>query len=103
MKPDSVDKVTQMPTVSADEYKDPVNNNVSSPDDNLPVQDKAGIQVTIVGKIDLPNTKKDKKVMNISRTNLMMMVRNLIINIIIKVLMMLRKNMVRIMPLISLP
>lgn len=61
MKPDSVDKVTQMPTVSADEYKDPVNNNVSSPDDNLPVQDKAGIQVTIVGKIDLPNTKKDKK------------------------------------------
>lgn len=61
MKPDSVDKVTQMPTVSADEYKDPVNNNVSSPDDNLPVQDKAGIQVIIVGKIDLPNTKKDKK------------------------------------------
>lgn len=61
MKPNSVDKVTQMPTVSADEYKDPVNNNVSSPDDNLPVQDKAGIQVTIVGKIDLPNTKKDKK------------------------------------------
>lgn len=61
MKPDSVDKMTQMPTVSADEYKDSVNNNVSSPDDNLPVQDKAGIQVTIVGKIDLPNTKKDKK------------------------------------------
>ncbi len=32
-----------------------------SPENNTPVQDKTGIQVTIVGKIDLPNNKKDKK------------------------------------------